>query len=664
MPVAFGPDGLSRDLFQRDATIEVSGQAAAAALPPAAQLAAARAQPGGAPPGAVDHAMSAALAAMRASQRIEGTTGMVTLPEPACLPGDGAKRSKLYVRKCYHDLFEILIEQRTTLIIGTPGIGKSWFLLYVMWRLQQSPVRPVIVWEPRRSRGMRYLLKGGCAYRGTTTLDFEEELQSPDTWYLVDGQEPSQMSSPAHIVLASSPRTSTYKEYVKAAQPRKLVMPLWSPDELEGLYKGVYEEVLDRGRVQSLVDKYGPVPRYVLEAPAASRLPPAARDPLGSDLAELKQALAAMDLEQMVRSVSALEQVPESSHRLLHMEASNDFGLQHIKFASLFVGERIKEMYSDRSKQQVRSILDAMGDNSAWRLVKGVLFEQYSHQVLSEGGTFVVHELGAEGDADEGPSFSLKKGPSASDSWLLTLKPSDRITFGALVPAEAVPGVGGADAGSQVGAGPAVLSAAEIRAVRAVSLALTRLGEQPQGYLMPSSPTFPGVDSILLPRILFQVTVSPKREYPGPLIPALLNAVAAGSMGYLVFCVHNQPQFKVTGLPAGLAGEGRVRVLWLDLAKHRPAGEPSFGVQRAASIQAAGTGLGTGLGGAGPWDGSEAPGAPQPGNMHGPPSAMHRASRVKLPSQVPRPSQMVSKCAVPRCRRTFPACVTRSMALG
>ena len=107
----------------------------------------------------------------------------------ASLPGDPYERRHLYVRACYHQLFDIIATLRAVLLIGTPGIGKagthssntrhegtrrlsaasclltgcltavhhvfdmrpraclqSWFLLYIIWRLQQEGTPPVIVW--------------------------------------------------------------------------------------------------------------------------------------------------------------------------------------------------------------------------------------------------------------------------------------------------------------------------------------------------------------------------------------------------------------------------------------------------------------------------------------------------------------------------------------
>jgi hypothetical protein len=67
------------------------------------------------------------------------------------------------------------------------------------------------------------------------------------------------------------------------------------------------------------------------------------------------------------------------------------------------------------------------------------------------------------------------------------------------------------------------------------------------------------------------MTVSGKRDYPGAIIPALLDVlpVREGCPCYLIFCVDNQPNFSVTGLPTEPLGQRKqlLRVLSLDLAR-------------------------------------------------------------------------------------------------
>lgn len=70
-----------------------------------------------------------------------------------------------------------------------------------------------------------------------------------------------------------------------------------------------------------------------------------------------------------------------------------------------------------------------------------------------------------------------------------------------------------------------------------------------------------------------QMTVSGKRGYPGDIIPALLDVLPEGRQCYLIFCVDNQPNFQVTGLPVGPLGQRKqqLRVLSLDLARQSQA---------------------------------------------------------------------------------------------
>ena len=45
--------------------------------------------------------------------------------------------SKIFLRNCYEDLYHLILEEkgRNILITGNPGVGKSYFSLYVMYRL-------------------------------------------------------------------------------------------------------------------------------------------------------------------------------------------------------------------------------------------------------------------------------------------------------------------------------------------------------------------------------------------------------------------------------------------------------------------------------------------------------------------------------------------------
>ena len=65
------------------------------------------------------------------------------------------------------------------------------------------------------------------------------------------------------------------------------------------------------------------------------------------------------------------------------------------------------------------------------------------------------------------------------------------------------------------------------------------------------------------------MTVAGKRDYPGAIIPALLDVLPEGRQCYLIYCVDDQCKFSVAGLPAGPLGkrQQQLRVLSLNLAR-------------------------------------------------------------------------------------------------
>ena len=65
------------------------------------------------------------------------------------------------------------------------------------------------------------------------------------------------------------------------------------------------------------------------------------------------------------------------------------------------------------------------------------------------------------------------------------------------------------------------------------------------------------------------MTVAGKRDYPGAIIPALLDVLPEGRQCYLIYCVDHQCKFSVAGLPAGPLGkrQQQLRVLSLNLAR-------------------------------------------------------------------------------------------------
>ncbi|KXZ47464.1 hypothetical protein GPECTOR_35g902 [Gonium pectorale] len=177
-------------------------------------------------------------------------------------------------------------------VTGTPGIGKSFFLYYLLAELVALPEPPpYILWEHSTMPGEMEMLKSG-AY--------------------------------------------------------ELFMPLWSLEELLDCRAKVYCGSVAEGLAVCLYEHYGGVARYVLGVPSI------AKDwaQLDDLLQHLTRALDARSIAQAWSGIGALELGPEACQRVLHIVTKDNFKLSHLDFASPWVADAIvaKAMVEDRNR--------------------------------------------------------------------------------------------------------------------------------------------------------------------------------------------------------------------------------------------------------------------------------------------------------------------------
>lgn len=196
------------------------------------------------------------------------------------------KLSSIVVRKCYIKLHEIVmascIEQCTLdlVLIGTPGIGKTFFAYYLIKKLIEEGRTFIFEpWQEENKHGDYY----AWIYHGNNKLIYDiskesvtenigtiQRIQRTDlnifqvtnsVIHIVDGHKPR--SSPFRRILVCSPRLKYYKQMNTKEDSVILYMPVWNRDEILLCHKLLYAEKLDVGLVNNLFDKWGGVPRYI-----------------------------------------------------------------------------------------------------------------------------------------------------------------------------------------------------------------------------------------------------------------------------------------------------------------------------------------------------------------------------------------------------------------
>ncbi|KXZ52705.1 hypothetical protein GPECTOR_8g100 [Gonium pectorale] len=361
--------------------------------------------------------------------------------------GQGAKHG-LYVRKCYPRLFDAVaspIPASTPrgravcapnfVIMGTPGIGKSLLLYYVLLRLLHLPSPPpYVIWEHAMEPGRMYCYKhqtgevqfgdrssfwaelrdpntwyisDGVAPRLNCTAriilltssdrqiyeycykhqtgevqfgdrsSFWAELRDPNTWYISDGVAP-RLNCTARIILLTSSDRQIYEDMDEMGA-KVLCMPLWSFREILDCRREMYEDVPE-ARAIELHEYYGGVVRYVLEYP--SRRP---TENLHGLLSRLRNAVSVCDTAQIKLVVGAQGPSSEASDMLLHIVANDDFEEERLRFASHWVAEEVIKKTLTETRATLAGLV-----NTTMGCLSDLLYEALMRSALPKGGTYTV----------------------------------------------------------------------------------------------------------------------------------------------------------------------------------------------------------------------------------------------------------------------------------
>jgi hypothetical protein len=303
--------------------------------------------------------------------------GCIQSQDQAFLPYPQDEIKTLYVRKCYQDVFHLLIQHinlnlKSFAISGTPGIGKSLFFVYILHRLMADFRTKTLSLQPNRvvyQMGSTYNcfdLQQKMVTR-TTKLDAEGLVREQDTFYVIDGRTSEPLVSSCVVLFISSPRSEWYKEFVKQKMAKEWYFPVWTLDELQTCQRHCYPDL----RIETLQERhriYGGVARFVFH----------------KNLAKIMEnALADVDAVRGVRNIGNPTKIFATSHTLLHVVVSNDSQYQfcHVDIASKYVGE---QLWIRHSAQMTTNLQEMFGGSPSE--ISRHLFEIYGHMVFSVGG--------------------------------------------------------------------------------------------------------------------------------------------------------------------------------------------------------------------------------------------------------------------------------------
>jgi len=321
--------------------------------------------------------------------------GCIVSENNSLLPYPQDKVQKLFVRKCYEDVFGLFLYQvendtESFAISGTPGIGKSLFFVYILFEILKKQSG----WKPKR---VVYHTKTSfecfdlecCIVTRIVQLDAEGLVREPETFYIVDGRDSIPLPSSCVTMFISSPRSGQYKEYVKQKMATEWFFPVWTIEELQKCYNLCYQALPENSFLER-IRIYGGVARYVFHKDFSLAVPK-----------KMAAALSDVNAVRGVKHVGEPTDIFGESHTLLHMiigvdENNRPFQFIGLDVASKYVGEKLWELHYS----QMIINLQVMFGGSPNEISRH-LFEIYGHRIFSKGGkTLKCRDLQDDSSSD------------------------------------------------------------------------------------------------------------------------------------------------------------------------------------------------------------------------------------------------------------------------
>jgi len=332
------------------------------------------------------------------------------------------RRQALYIRSSYQVIADQALLNpdvdmvKYAVVTGTPGVGKSVFVYYVMWRLIKEKKR-VLLFD---NNGLFY-------FDGSTMLNclalpskFNEQFWSPDLWCLVDSMDPTSIPGLPYrlcsVLLASTPRRDCIGEFKKQPPTADVFyMPLWSKEEL-AIIAPMYPHAADVW--ENRFDCLGGVPRLVLQ------------DIETNPQALLMSACSSCTLDDCIMLVSIYSEINSKTkiaQILIHIRSQEPYREYEVVYASDLAMQLIVRTKWQLDRAKLQSLLGSSDANPLAQSLCGYIFEFYCMDRLEQGGTFVFRKLVSGADMRKRDTIKRKRGnPDNEDEEAIDIPPSSQ----------------------------------------------------------------------------------------------------------------------------------------------------------------------------------------------------------------------------------------------
>ena len=305
------------------------------------------------------------------------------------------KQNRIFIRESYKKMTEIImtpphdpLDIPKFTITGTPGLGKSLFLVYLLYELVQRRKRVLFVYDLRT---IFFDGSGGVFSLGHGLPPVEDaKFWNRDLWVLFDAKWKAKILLEEYnptlcsFVISTSPRTNLLNDYNKSSPtPITFFMPLWTEPELEKI-ASLFPEAA--GIWHDRLVKLGGVPRIVLEK---------LEEETDSYIRKAHGELA--DLLTIIGCDAEIPDKTQMVHRLIHLNSDpkDDYRKSSTQFASQTVIDILAEEEAEKSWNMTTIKFATFSRNKLYVSIFPKLFEKLAIESLARGGTFDCYVIPA-----------------------------------------------------------------------------------------------------------------------------------------------------------------------------------------------------------------------------------------------------------------------------
>ena len=283
--------------------------------------------------------------------------------------------TKFYVRDCYKEIADIMLrnEPHRMSLLGSSGIGKSNFAIYLIWRrFQDSELKEFPVFLHRKDRILQF--KKG---KEPKEVDVKTLRSAPaQALYIMDADidvEHGVDCQSLWITSARRPETpASNTEHFKKAErfSGQFFMPPWVLEEmLNAEVKALHE--LNDEVVKERFGIFGGTARLVLERDETRAV---------NDKERLVEGVQSADALQCLKVSSDMKALSKTTHLLVKMHPKRKFSAFDVQLSSPYIRQ---ELVKQNRAKRSQALWDRIDDG----MITGIgfaLFEEEFHQFMQD----------------------------------------------------------------------------------------------------------------------------------------------------------------------------------------------------------------------------------------------------------------------------------------